>query len=81
MNGHTSWKGAKKGNEYDVRNHEERLEELGMVTLEERMLQVHRDMLQVYKILNGKDKMSGSDTVPAALKSARMVNAFWSGRS
>ena len=46
-----------------------------MVTLEERMLQVHRDILQVYKILNGKDKMS-SDTVPAALKSARMVNAF-----
>jgi hypothetical protein len=36
-------------------NYEERLTELGLTTLEERRHQI--DMLQVYKVLNGKDKV------------------------
>ena len=40
-------------------DYEDRLKELGLDTLEERRLQI--DMTQVYKVLNGKDKVS-SDT-------------------
>ena len=40
-------------------DYEDRLQELGLDTLEERRL--HIDMTQVYKVLNGKDKVS-SDT-------------------
>ena len=40
-------------------DYEDRLKELGLDTLEERRLQI--DMTQVYKVLNGEDKVS-SDT-------------------
>ena len=39
--------------------YQERLQELGMVTLAERRHQT--DMLQVYKVLNGKDKVMHSE--------------------
>jgi hypothetical protein len=38
------------------KNYEEKLQELGLQTLEERRIQA--DMVQVYKILNGKDKVN-----------------------
>ena len=37
-------------------SYEEKLAELGLTTLEER--RVHLDMLQTYKILNGKDQVT-----------------------
>jgi hypothetical protein len=45
-------------------DYEDRLKELGLDTLEERRLQI--DMTQVYKVLNGKNKVN-SDTWFASL--------------
>jgi ribonuclease P/MRP protein subunit RPP40 len=43
------------------RTYEDRLKELGIVTLEERRHQM--DMLQTYKILSGKEKVDPSSVV------------------
>jgi len=56
------------GHEY-----KDRLEELGLDTLEERRL--HIDMTQVYKVLNGKDKVSSDTWFASAATGARATRA------
>ena len=53
------------------RTYEDRLKELGIVTLEERRHQM--DMLQTYKILNGKEKVDPSCWFTMASDSERVT--------
>ena len=54
-------------------NYEERLTELGLTTLEERRHQI--DMLQVYKVLNGKDKVQSENWFVMAANGERATRA------
>ena len=53
--------------------YKDRLEELGLDTLEERRLLI--DMTQVYKVLNGKDKVSSDTWFASAATGARATRA------
>jgi hypothetical protein len=55
------------------RLYEDRLKELNMVTLEERRHQL--DMLQVYKVLHGKDKVNSEEWFKMAAAGARPTRA------
>ncbi len=53
------------------RTYEDRLKELGIVTMEERRHQM--DMLQTYKILSGKEKVDPSSRFTMASDSERVT--------